>query len=109
MAARVALGIIAKQGFPSEAMNCVTRIGRQYYRTAQKVDKASHKKTSMTEQECLSHNRKIPTYEQVKNDPALQKRLAKMYEMYSRDPEFNEVTIDSMRWGIRTLAREKVN
>jgi hypothetical protein len=109
MTARLILGIIAKQGFLHDGMTCVTRIGRQYYRTAQKVDRISHKKTSLPNQECLSHNNRIPTYEKVKSDPALQRRLEQMYKKFARDPDFNEVTIDSMRWGVKSLAKEKVS
>ncbi|HEX2579533.1 MAG TPA: hypothetical protein VHK67_03925 [Rhabdochlamydiaceae bacterium] len=88
----------------------LNRFGPFSYRsfsTARKVANLLLKKPAMTESECQIHNSKIPSYDQVKKSPDLQEKLAKMYEDYATDLEFQEMTMDSMKCGLKTFGKEK--
>lgn len=105
MASKV-LGLASKQAVSSVSNRCGPFSYRSYS-TAQKVANLMLKKPAMTESECAIHNSKIPSYDQIKKSPELQEKLAKMYEDYATDPDFQEVTIDSVQWGLKTLGKEK--
>lgn len=107
MVSRV-LGLASKQPVSSILNRCGPFSHRSYNSTAQKVANLLFKKPALSESECQMHNSKIPTYEQIKKSPELQQNLAKMYEDYATDPDFHEVTIESMKWGLKTLGREEL-
>ena len=43
------------------------------------------------------------TFEQIKDDPKLRKRLEQFYKNSANDPDFYETTIYSMKMGLRNL------
>lgn len=57
----------------------------------------------MTSEECRIHNQNIPALEQVRKDPNLQKELNQMYREQADDPDFKQITEESMRLGLHHL------
>lgn len=107
MAGRIFFGMLPKHGSVSSVngLNIWGRFSRCSYSTAQRVETKAVK-APLSEAECEVHNRKVPTYKQVKDDPELQRRLAEMYKAQKDDPDFQQLTIESMKWGVRSLGEE---
>ncbi|HEX4839859.1 MAG TPA: hypothetical protein VFU89_05410 [Rhabdochlamydiaceae bacterium] len=107
MAGKVVLGLTTR---PISKIWCSKLYGdfsHRSFSTAQKTTSLLLKKPAMTESECQIHNSKIPSYDQIKKSPQLQQKLAKMHEGYATDPDFQEMTMDSMKWALRSLGKEK--
>ena len=108
MAGKVVLGALSRHKyFPSvQYSNLWGNFTYRSYHTAEKVTEVSQKKVNQNDLNYDIHNSQVPTYEQVKNSPELQEELEKMYEAYAQDPDFNRLTIESMKVGIRSLGKE---
>jgi len=108
MAGRIFFGMLPKHSSLSSVsgFNSWGRFSRCSYSTAQRVE-TNTVKAPLNEVECKVHNSKVPTYKQIKDDPELQRKLAEMYKSQADDPDFRELTIESMKWGVRSLGEEK--
>lgn len=108
MAGRVLLEMLPRQNslFSFRLLNSWGCFSRRSYSTALRVE-TSTAKTSLAQAEYEVHNRKIPTYEEIKNSPELQRQLAEMYQSQTKDSEFQKLTIESMKWGVRSLGKEE--
>ena len=107
MAGKIFLEMLPKRClFPGAGINLWGRFSRYSYSTAQRVEVTSKVKPPFTDIECEAHNSKIPTYKQIKNNPELQDRLAEMYKQQAQDPDFHQLTIESMKLGVRSLGKE---
>lgn len=108
MAGRIIFGVLPKGGSLSSInrLNSWGGFSRCSYSTALRVETKAIK-ASLTEAECEAHNSKIPSYQQIKNDPELQRRLAEMYKSQTHESDFQELTIESIKWGVRSLGKEE--
>lgn len=108
MAGKVLLEMLPKQSslFSVRLINSWGCFSRRSYTTALKVE-TSMAKTSLSEADCEVHNRKIPTYEEIKNSLELQRKLAEMYKFQTQDPDLQKLTIESMKWGVRSLGKTR--
>ena len=93
MTGRIFLGLLTRRNYsPLFETNFRGCFSHRSYGTAQKIETISDSSTSFTGSNSSTKKTASYTYEQIKNSPELQKKLAEMYKQQAGDPEFEEVT-----------------
>lgn len=104
MVGRISLGMFSS--CPSSTrLNLWGRLHHYSYSTVLKIENISQVKALNSEVECEIHNSRIPTVQEIKNNQELQNKLAEMYKYQNIDSDFQQLTIESLKFVIKKLKK----